>query len=138
MIYNYIYYIIGILFGMIYYVIIKDFSYREIERQNKFYLLLSLRIYKTIKRIEILDNDSIMTVYIDETSNIIDLSLGDTGYNVKELKVIRHYFGGNIDNTYDELNGSSEASDTNFVGTIIEWNNLSASEKLKYKTADIY
>jgi hypothetical protein len=50
MIYNYIYHIIGILFGMIYYVIIKDFSYREIERQNKFYLLLSLRIYKTIKR----------------------------------------------------------------------------------------
>ena len=49
-IYDYVYYIIGIHFGMINYVIKKDFSYREIERQNKNYLLSSLHFFKHIKR----------------------------------------------------------------------------------------
>ena len=48
--YNYTYYIIGIHFGMINYIIQKGYSFRECSRQNKVYLINSLRVLKTTKR----------------------------------------------------------------------------------------
>ena len=48
--YNYTFYIIGIHFGMINYIIQKDYSFRECIRQNKLYLIHSLRFFKTTKR----------------------------------------------------------------------------------------
>ena len=48
--YNYTFYIIGIHFGMINYIIQKGYSFRECSRQNKMYLLHSLRMLKTTKR----------------------------------------------------------------------------------------
>ena len=49
-IYDYTFYIIGIHFGMINYVIQKGYSFRECNRQNKLYLIHSLRVLKTTKR----------------------------------------------------------------------------------------
>ena len=48
--YNYTFYIIGIHFGMINYIIQKGYSFRECSRQNKIYLINSLRVLKTTKR----------------------------------------------------------------------------------------
>ena len=48
--YNYTFYIIGLHFGMINYIIQKGYSFRECSRQNKLYLIHSLRILKTTKR----------------------------------------------------------------------------------------
>ena len=48
--YDYIFYIIGIHYGMINYIIQKGYSFRECSRQNKLYLLHSLRVFRAIKR----------------------------------------------------------------------------------------
>ena len=48
--YNYIFYIFGIHYGMINYVIQKGYSFRECDRQNKIYLIEALRVVKSIKR----------------------------------------------------------------------------------------
>lgn len=50
LLYNYTFYIIGIHFGMINYVIQKGYSFREIGSQNKIYLIHSLRMLKNTKR----------------------------------------------------------------------------------------
>ena len=49
-IYDYTFYIIGIHFGMINYIIQKGYSFNECSKQNKIYLIHSLRLLKTIKR----------------------------------------------------------------------------------------
>ena len=48
--YDYTFYIIGIHFGMINYIIQKGYSFNECSKQNKIYLIHSLRLLKTIKR----------------------------------------------------------------------------------------
>ena len=48
--YDYTFYIVGIHYGMINYIIQKGYSFRDCSRQNKMYLLHSLRILKTTKR----------------------------------------------------------------------------------------
>ena len=48
--YDYTFYIIGIHFGMINYIIQKGYSFRECSRQNKIYLIHSLRMLKATKR----------------------------------------------------------------------------------------
>ena len=49
-IYDYSFYIIGIHFGMINYIIQKGYSFRECSRQNKIYLINCLRMLKITKR----------------------------------------------------------------------------------------
>ena len=50
MIYNYIYYALGIYFGCLNYVIQKRYSYYECDRQQKTYLLGFTRLLKIIKK----------------------------------------------------------------------------------------
>ena len=50
LLYDYTFYIIGIHFGMINYVIQKGYSFRELGSQNKIYLIHSLRLLKNTKR----------------------------------------------------------------------------------------
>ena len=50
LLYNYTFYIIGIHYGMINYVIQKGYTFRECDQQNKIYLINALHAFKSLKR----------------------------------------------------------------------------------------
>ena len=50
LLYNYTFYIIGIHYGMINYVIQKGYTFRECDQQNKIYLINALHSFKSLKR----------------------------------------------------------------------------------------
>ena len=50
LIYNYTFYIIGIHYGLINYVIQKGYTFRECDQQNKIYLINALHSFKSLKR----------------------------------------------------------------------------------------
>ena len=50
LLYNYTFYIIGIHYGLINYVIQKGYTFRECDQQNKIYLINALHSFKSLKR----------------------------------------------------------------------------------------